>query len=222
MRHALILVAVLMAVSFFILGCAASPPFLLGAVLSLVQAHRFWTGPKRRRKLLLSLTDQPLEVVKQVLKVERTALLALALLALGSTGFLVAILLSGTETPTTEVLWANTVLVGCLGGSLFIGSKVWALRDLSQAPVVRLLREQPEQAVWFCRILQPSRDIHQVFLGFAAGTSFRLRSFEEPVELLQALRALCPNTARGYSEEALLQWTTAPQNMHAAFGLRPR
>ena len=130
------------------LGLSPPSPLLwVGMILCLLAAGWFSVEPiLERRSLARARGDASRLIELMARKTRRTKIVsALTLLALGASVGAVALMIAETagERGFLGGLGALTI-----GYAFWLGAAAWRLRDLANIPVVKLMREAPERAVW--------------------------------------------------------------------------
>lgn len=185
-----------------------TPLSLFGFFLSLALTAWFWWSPRLEARRFRAAQEDPLTLVAFCLRKTRSTRLTIAVWGLVAAGFLFGVLVA-VPTKLFETAIIGAIAGGCVLGALYLVSGLAALIPVERAPVMMLLRDQPEHVFWVYEHVVRTRgfDQYNVFVGMHDGTKFRFNLQSLPARpLLDALGTLAPQATVGYTYEHEQAW----------------
>lgn len=202
------------------LELSLAPPtklLLVGILLGI--AFTIWTfvGPILDARALKRAAANPQQLFELMLRKTRT------------TKILAGLLLVAISAPIAAVaaiveakLWERVFLVGLGGVGVLFGLVVlygaWELRNISQAPLMRLLRDEPRRIIWVYEYRLVVNDVpnYNIYVCCDDGQRFEFNLAQwDPAPLIDVLAKQLPHAAFGYSEVRLKAFQASPQNFLA-------
>lgn len=186
---------------------------LVGIALGIAFAIWAFVGPMLEKKALEKAASNPQLLLEFMVRKTRSTKLIAGLLLAGMSGG-IAVVGAIVEAKT----WERLFIIG-LGGigilaGLFVLKGVWELRDVTKAPVLRLLHNEPQKIVWVYeyRVVVNGIANHNIHVCCDDGQRFEFNIAQlDPTPLVNALHQKLPHSVVGYSEGLENMYRSSPQ-----------
>lgn len=200
------------------LELSLAPPtklLLVGILLGLAFAVWAFVGPMLDARALRRASANPQMLFELMARKTRTTKILAGLLLIAISAPIAAI-----AAVVEAKLWERAFLVGLGGVGVLFGLVVLygarELWDIRQAPIVRLLRDEPKRIVWVYEYRLVVNDVpnYNIYLCCDDGQRFEFNLAQwDPAPLLDVLAKQLPHAVFGYSQMREEAYRASPQGL---------
>lgn len=202
------------------LEVSLAPPsklLLMGLVLGLAFTVWAFVGPMLEKRALEKSAANPQSLLEFMVRKTRSTKLIAGLLLLGMSGGIAAV-----GAVVDAKTWERIFIVGLGGMGILLGFFVlagaWALRNVQNAPIIRLINDEPQRIVWIYeyRVVVNGVANHNIHVCCNDGQRFEFNIAQlDPTPLVTALHHKIPHAVVGYSEGLQSVYQSSPQTFLA-------